>query len=537
MARLPTADDLGARPSPQSGGFAVRPAQTNLGQTVAQLGQDVSQFANALNTAKAEDALNRLKAEELGLQSAYTQLHGSQALDKGYDEFYRKHDMVSADIEDTLANEEQKRIYRAGAARSGQQYKAGALRHQIEQGERYKDDVIEGTIVTEADAVSRNYNKPELVVESLNRVEGTIDNLLPPEQALLKKQKAIPQMYASVVSNQLANGDYTGAIATYDLVRPQLGEHADTIGRAVQQAKITVEGMSEADRLRAEFGVIQGFEEAKKIKDPKVRAEAEQRLQQEATVLRMARDERDRAIGIDAYATVLNGDPTKPISEVLGPQRYSALLQTQPDMITKLESVQRQTLEGQGPQTVDSVYDYLNTMRMNEPQKFIRENMSKHIDSLNRSDFQFMLNNQDQLKKPPTEKVVEAGTEDDQLKGAFLDINAIGASKAKQRAEYDKAYRASKAQFITENKREPTYAERQKMMNDLKLPFSRPKTVFGFQYGTETKPNFKITDEESKNFSVPADFQQKVAQERKAAGLPPYTPQQMLNYYSYKNSK
>lgn len=137
------------------------------GQRMAALELDALQQANQL---RVDDGLNQLKETSLDLRfnpkSGYESLRGLDALQRSsgqslaveYSTMFKKR---ASDIENSLANDAQKRAFRMHSNNMLTQFDGEAKQHEARQFQEYALSVRDGTIRNRLNELALNYDNPE----------------------------------------------------------------------------------------------------------------------------------------------------------------------------------------------------------------------------------------------------------------------------------------------------------------------------------------------------------------------------------------
>lgn len=177
MAKLPSIEDLGQRPSLSVGGgiTTIRDskrvsedegrAMMQLGEAISKTGQNighvVEQEAERLDTSRAEDATNKLQEKRLdltyGKENGFTNLNGRDAVEKPiYTDWTKRFDSEADSIEATLGNDRQKEKFRhrRGLLRSA--YQGDIMKYAASESDKYQASVYKSTLDTETRNIGAN---------------------------------------------------------------------------------------------------------------------------------------------------------------------------------------------------------------------------------------------------------------------------------------------------------------------------------------------------------------------------------------------
>jgi len=280
MPRLPDVPAMGERPIPQAGGGVVsyRPttgAETAPGEAVFKAGDTLRQTGGAMESEYArQDAEQRRKAAEekaikreaaaeqekidqtraegafndyrtrqldltMGEQNGFVNRRGQQALSAEFLTEYRTRlTQAGKEVEAGLANDQQRAFFQKRAAISAQQFETDLLRHRLQEDDKYRTQVFEGTMTTERMQATSRWQDPAAVAFSLARIDDAIRSEgerrgWSPEMAEGVRLEQRSKVHTGVVSQALAVDNYQFAQAWFDRYK---GEMSPEASRAVQNA-------------------------------------------------------------------------------------------------------------------------------------------------------------------------------------------------------------------------------------------------------------------------------------------------------------
>ena len=261
MATFPTAEEL-QRPIPRidSSVPTYQPAMTGeagpratyqAGQVIQSLGQDVGEFAQRLDAADAQDALNkfRQKRQELTYdpEKGFLRLKGRAALGKGPDGKSILDTTASAlDAEtEALAKSLSPRAaaaFRARAINETLGFKMDLVKHQISEGEKFEASVFNDTKAQLTDRAILSADDPKLFEERLSDLERSVDARAATlgVSAEAMKKGVVSDAVSFAIKQKIAKGD-SSAIGFFDRYKDRLDpkdslaitEAIDTMRRGV----------------------------------------------------------------------------------------------------------------------------------------------------------------------------------------------------------------------------------------------------------------------------------------------------------------
>lgn len=209
----PQAATIGARQIMQAGEQI-----TEGGQRIAAIELDALSQANQI---RVDDSLNQLKEASLTLrynpQTGFENVKGIDALQRASGQSLMQDyggmlDKQAADIENSLANDAQKRAFRMHANNLITGFKGDIEQHEGREFRNYSLSVREGTIANRMNEIGLNYNNPEAVEQAVRSIgAATYDQarLLgkSAEWAEAQAREATSKAHAVAISTALQKND------------------------------------------------------------------------------------------------------------------------------------------------------------------------------------------------------------------------------------------------------------------------------------------------------------------------------------------
>lgn len=255
MPQLPNYTAFNERQSPQpQGGIAqvnLRTGQEDAAaRFTAQASNDIALAMRVIDetnakqdTLMAEDAYNRLQEQRLNLEmdekDGFRNVQGSSAVGSKFIETYeQKFKNAIQQINDSLQNESQKKLFSQRAQIANLQYRSGLMQHQARETESFNKQIYVGTLDVEARNASVNWNNKDAIDNSLVRVDAAVRregerNGWPSEMIEDELLKSSSKIHANVIGQALSIGNYEYAKDWFDKNR----EHIDPqTSRLVEKA-------------------------------------------------------------------------------------------------------------------------------------------------------------------------------------------------------------------------------------------------------------------------------------------------------------
>jgi hypothetical protein len=221
MARLPSAQDLGERPTPRpAGGIAsYTPSRDNLGAQVSEAGQEVIQASRILeesnarqDTIAAEAALNKLQEQRLTLehdeQTGFRRVkEGGAVGQKFMDDYLGRFNQAASLIEEGLSNENQKALFKQRIPVVGLQYRASLMEHQSRQTDAFNDSTERGAIELQLQSAAMRPDDEVGLQTSLVRINATVDRMA--------ERKGLSTEEASVLKGEYGSAAYAARVQSH----------------------------------------------------------------------------------------------------------------------------------------------------------------------------------------------------------------------------------------------------------------------------------------------------------------------------------
>lgn len=322
MARLPSAADLGQRPTPSGRGGISRlqlstpqrgaEAQAevqfgkviqDLGDTLGALGMREKQRVDEARTEESYSAYQSgLLEMEYGEQQGFTKIKGGDAVKNDLVEDYRaKRKMLAQTIRDGMEDDIQKIGFDKRAAIADRQFDARLYRHKAEQSGIYQQQVSEGVMATERASAALNWDQPGQIEMSLLRTDkelerqARLNGITDMDYVNNQKRIAGTMIHADVMSQMLITGKDKAAAAYYNQVKDQLTPEAMVLlGSKIDAASVEGESIRGADSV---WGVLGPKGPADPIQLDKMEAVLRDRYKDDPRMMKSSiADVRSRAV-------------------------------------------------------------------------------------------------------------------------------------------------------------------------------------------------------------------------------------------------
>lgn len=375
-------------------------AAAGIGESIQKYHEKEKQKADDVATteayAKTEAERNRLTWDDK--EGAYTK-KGKDAFGvaSSYGERFKK---FTDEIENGLANEEQKRIYQKIKLKSANAFDQDLQQHTLKESKEYEAKVTESAIsVARMDAIN-GYQNPGRVENAIGlqmamAEEHSRRNGLPEEFTAMKKAEISSKTYSDVISRMLANKQDITAKNYYESVKDKIfGDEKIRIEKAVEDGSTRGAAQRNADKFWVESGgdFSKAMDSASKISNPEERDATENSIREKQTNFNIGQKAREDKLFTEAANTV-EATKAKPDSNT-----WSQLSLGDKQ---KLEERIRQLNEGYKIPRNTSEYYQLKTMAATTEfqEAFMKKNLLQYNTSINGEQLSELIKDQTDLRK------------------------------------------------------------------------------------------------------------------------------------------
>jgi hypothetical protein len=225
MPRIPvyeqTQVQTGNLPSP-SMSTTIPNAGEGIARGLGNLATMMQKVQDEADTLRVEQAINELNKDDNALlygvndpanpnaEKGAFNIKGAAAFNRQggkplADEYNEKYESVMQRISKSLGNDNQRNKFLVSAGRMRANFDSQVRRYEQQQGEVYREEVYKTTLATENENASRNFDNPDALVVSMDRIVNSVQNYaaakgLTPEstaQAVLEAQSNFHTMVMS----------------------------------------------------------------------------------------------------------------------------------------------------------------------------------------------------------------------------------------------------------------------------------------------------------------------------------------------------
>lgn len=386
----------------------------------------------------------------------YSNLKGESALNrpdgKSLDEEYgQKYDDSIKSITEGLGNDRQKQAFKAQADNLGVQFRGQIQDHVGTEYNKYQAGVQIGSIELATQQASLDWNKPEVISESVkNNLSATAElgrlKGEPANVTAMNQLENVASLHHGVVQSAVDNGDN-------DYAKAYLGKYKEQM---TDKARHSAESMiKSSDNIeKAQAFADQVMSKGMSISDALGQVETKFAGQDERLVKQeiISRYNQKEAADIDRKKEQFSSGLSEMMqSGSLSPSTRSRLMSENPEALTRIDSwkhqeEQRALRDASGEATSDpETYYALRTLAIQNPAAFSdvkSTNLLEYKSKLSKEQFNNLVNIQTSINKSDalqtqTDKMVKATLTNvkQDIKAAGINLNAKPGSAPAKEAE------------------------------------------------------------------------------------------------------
>lgn len=510
---------------------------------LAEAGRGLSQEASKIFAEEKQ------KADKIAVLDASTKLSAletkllydpqSGALNKRGKDAFGIPEQVMGDfnkeatqIGDNLGNDDQRLAFKASVNERVASLDKQVQHHVATERKQYDLTVTDSYVGTERDAAAANYHDSERVDLSIYRQQNALKeyaqmNGLPAEWVKSKMEEVSSKTQSSVINRMLANGEDMRAKKYYDSVKDQIsGPDLTHLDRALEEGTLRGESQRRSDVImQKDMSLGDSLDEARQIKDPKLRDETTTRIRDRFSLKQAADREAAETYFKNAadYTEETKGRPDPDVWANLSLHERNSL-----------DARIKQLNEGVAPSTNwDKWYDLMGMAgSADTKQKFMDMNLKTLRPEMADAEFKQLTEMQKGLRlgseKP--EKALDTFRTDQTIVNDTLNANGInhqpkpGTDDSKKVNQFRRMVDEQVAQIQDRTGKKATNAEVQGVVDNLIVKGVTSKGIFGISFFDTKKSLFQVSPED-KQFEidihdVPALERQKIEQSLRSHGRP-----------------
>lgn len=266
MARLPTFEDLGGRPTPRSGGVVKVPMpespEVAIAGELAQVSDTMTKIKEYDDKVQAEDAQNKLQQRTIELRNGdngFKRLQsGDVATRPVYKEYNERFEDAVNEISDGLSNDYQRKLFRSRANVVKTQYGNDLVNHIQKEKEIYFKQTVESGKAIELQNAGEHWNEPGSVKLSIARTGHLIDLQAEREGWPFATKKAAKlaaasDIHSAVIDQAVANENPTYAKGYFEKNKKNIDATThDDITKLIRNSELRVLSQSVADEIMSQ---------------------------------------------------------------------------------------------------------------------------------------------------------------------------------------------------------------------------------------------------------------------------------------------
>jgi len=251
-----------ARVTAQQGGMLMQVGD-QLAARQKEFDKEVEREQLRVDTLRAEDAMTKLREKQLALSlgdGGYTKVQGTAALSRPLLKDYG--DMFDAEVRGMmgeLGNDQQKELFRQRAQVVNLQYREGILRHLATESKQAQKQQLEGTVAVEIKQATANWDKPDEVGFSIERVRAGINRMAEIDgwdgkYTEAKTKEVLGKIHDAVIDQMISSGQLVRAQDWYKANK----EDVDVgTAQTIQAKTVDAQQREVFNGLRASFLAVQ----------------------------------------------------------------------------------------------------------------------------------------------------------------------------------------------------------------------------------------------------------------------------------------
>lgn len=364
-----------------------------------------------------------------------------------------------------------------------------------------------------------------------------------PEKIAQEIQKNQSDLHARVVNKMLSDNNDVGAQKYFDSVKGTMDpDIAVKVKSALEEGSLRGESQRASDKIMSKGkNMSDSLEEARAIKDPKLRDQTVTRIRQRFSLDDEARRDNIEKLGIQA-ANIID--------------QSGSFDKVPPEMVTNMPLSMRSSLQayarkkalGEEPATNWTEYYDLKSLASapETKQKFLKTNLMEYRDKLGNTEFKELVNLQSSLRKSDQSADAHLDgyrTDTQIIDDALLSMKIKphpkpGSDDAKKIAEFHRAVDVQVAAYAKAHGKKPSNEEVQGIVDNLMVKGITGKKYFGL--ASETKSLFELTPDDTQfkvsSEDIPDGERQKIEAALKSRGIA-VTEDKVIQLYGLKLRK
>lgn len=409
---------------------------------------------------------------------------------------------MSNDVSNSLANDEQKAVFRRIQMERGAQVDRSVQKHVSGEILRYDNDVTTNFIKNEQDAAIKSYKDPVRVMMSIENQKQAIKdfgsrNGLSTEEIAQKESQLVSSTHKEIINRMLTNDEDISAQEYYQVIKEEVkGTDLADVEKAIEAGSLRGSSQRFVDGLLKEgLSETQALARARAIKDPKLRDATVERTRNEFNIKEAAERQELEQLGKNG----LNKIESKEVKVVADLEKLPGWTRMTLGQRNGLKDYLGSRISGKDIDTNLAFYANLKTLATTPATKdaFLKTPPEEWLGKLSASDYKKFVDLQAELRqgKKDGDKVLNGWRSDDQV---VKDVAESAGINPKNKNFNEFSYRVEQAQIAEQERlgRKLNNIELADLTKRLTIPIVTKERSYWFN---EEKSMFEATDEELQN--------------------------------------
>lgn len=472
MPRVPTYQEKETlRPIAGTPARATESALTDVGAGLQNAGASIGNIAvrqqNQVNVDRVMQAEAALKDSAIEWETAARERQGTHAwgVTKDAQAFWEKQ---TNDIAAKLENDEQKQVFKNSATALRQRSIEAFGRYESDQRQASVEESTKASIAGSIDLAARNPQDKNALAASKTDVLKRVQMLgqtngWTPERLELETRQTLTALHGEVLQN-LVDADPIAAREYLEANKADIaGTELDKFNNLVSTGEGRAKAQTATDRIMSQ-GLNQkdALAEARKLEDPETRDDVTARLKTRYNEIQAAQGERQKQVADAAWNVFSRTGKVEAIPSAILNELDGRTLQA------------LKNAEQGGPSESDwGKYYELRQQAMEDPAAFAARDLRQDFGSLKESERRQLITLQEKLRDPSN--LPEAGSTEKQVEIA---VNLFKLKKPQDKGRLQSAVYSEIDAFTRQTGREPSYDERQGIIDRLLIEGEVPGIIF-----------------------------------------------------------
>lgn len=504
-------------------------------EAVRQTADVFQKVADNVNQTEALNAVNQMKQAKIKMmydpkEGALAQ-QGAAAFD-AIGIYGKQFEEMGASLEKNLKNDQQREYFRRYYNQEALSLEADLSRHVFQEAEKYDNQETEALIQNYRNDAILNYSDPNKIRQALlgQEVELMRHAERTGKPAAWVKQKLDDlnsKTHAGIVGAYISNDQDQEAELYFKANKDGFTAiDLENVQKDLEQATLRGKAQRMTDSIYKTSGGNEraAFAEARKIEDPKVRDEVEQRISQRFAQEKRLKDAEIEQLHIKALNQI-DATGELAIEKIPGWQKMSVSDRT------SLKAYAAAKGRNEEIKTQWAEYYDLMTQASSDAtrEQFLRTNLMTYRNKLADAEFKQLVGMQKDLRegKPGADKLLDGYRSDtmivdDALRAAGFKTGSDAKQTDKEKvAQFRRMVDQEIIKLQERTGKKANNNDIQSIVDTLLIERTKPGAIFG-SFWPERKREFEVTPEEADQYrvEVPDDYVAKAKEAARRKGIP-----------------